>query len=265
MARLGLDVDRVTAAGKELQARAGELDVIVGKIEGIVRGLPGVWDGPDAQQFVNEWWPEHKKTLQAASSHVAGLGRSALNNASEQSDVSKTYNGSGGTPLATPTPTLPVEPGGVATEPGAASTGSEAVASHFQDWRKQHGDGTRLDYNNNGYLQCVELANGYSESMFPGHSKSELLGDPASAKDLYASANSQYFDKVPGPPQVGDLIVIGQNSYSADGHVAIVESTDPLRVVQQSGAPEHQARGTFTSGVSGTEMNALVGYLRPKR
>lgn len=100
MARQGMDVDQVESAGKELKARSQEIDALVAKVDGIVRKLPGVWDGPDAQQFVNEWWPEHKKSLAHVSTSVAGLGQSALNNASQQRQVSGSNGGGLG-------PTLP--------------------------------------------------------------------------------------------------------------------------------------------------------------
>lgn len=91
MARLGMDVDAVRGVSKQLHTQAASIDALIGKIQGVVSSLPGVWDGPDAQQFVNEWWPEHKKTLQAASSHIEGLAKSASNNADEQARVSGRY------------------------------------------------------------------------------------------------------------------------------------------------------------------------------
>lgn len=91
MARLGMDVDQVLAVSKKLRAEAGNIDALVAKIQGIVNSLPGIWDGPDAQQFVHDWWPEHKKTLQAASSHIAGLADAAKHNVDEQNRVSGRY------------------------------------------------------------------------------------------------------------------------------------------------------------------------------
>ena len=96
MTRLGMDVDQVESTGKELKARSQEIDALVTKVDGIVRKLPGVWDGPDSQQFVNEWWPEHRKTLVHVSTSVAGLGQSAMNNASEQREASTGGGGSSG-------------------------------------------------------------------------------------------------------------------------------------------------------------------------
>lgn len=92
MARVGMEVDQVAAAGKALKDRSAEIDSVVAKLDGIVRTMPSVWDGPDSQQFVNDWWPDHKRMLVSASTRVAGLGQSALNNASEQREASGTGN-----------------------------------------------------------------------------------------------------------------------------------------------------------------------------
>jgi uncharacterized protein YukE len=86
-----MDVDAVLTVSKKLHTEAGQIDALIGKIQGIVNSLPGIWDGPDATQFVNEWWPEHKKTLQNASSHIEGLSKSAKNNAEEQRRISGRY------------------------------------------------------------------------------------------------------------------------------------------------------------------------------
>ena len=88
MAKLGMDVEQVLAVSKRLQAESLAIEALVNKIQGIVTSLPGIWDGPDAQQFVNDWWPEHKKTLLATKERIAGLAVAARNNANEQSKVS---------------------------------------------------------------------------------------------------------------------------------------------------------------------------------
>jgi surface antigen/uncharacterized protein YukE len=111
---MGMDADLVAQAGKALKDRAGEIDALVAKLDAIVRSIHGVWEGPDSDQFVNEWWPEHKKTLVAASSHVSGLGQSALNNASEQRDASHA-GGSGAAPNHSDTGTPSAQPPATST------------------------------------------------------------------------------------------------------------------------------------------------------
>lgn len=88
MARMGMDVDAVETAGRNLKSQAGELQAKLAQIDGLVRNLPSIWDGKDASEFVNSWWPEHKRSLTKVISHIDGLGQAALNNASEQRDVS---------------------------------------------------------------------------------------------------------------------------------------------------------------------------------
>jgi uncharacterized protein YukE len=91
-----MEVERVEAAARSLQARASEIDGLVGRIDAIVSRVPGVWEGPEAQRFVREWWPTQRRALVAASSRVAGLGLAALKNANEQRDASNTSGASPG-------------------------------------------------------------------------------------------------------------------------------------------------------------------------
>jgi surface antigen/uncharacterized protein YukE len=96
MARMGMDVDAVESAGRALKERASQLDTIVAALDRTVKSLNHVWEGKDAQTFVETWWPEHRTALVAMRSHVDGLGQSALNNASEQRGVSDEHGGGGG-------------------------------------------------------------------------------------------------------------------------------------------------------------------------
>jgi uncharacterized protein YukE len=92
MVQLGMDADAVEAAGRQLQAKAQSIDAVVAQVNRSVTSLISVWDGRDAQAF-NASWPDIQKSIAAASQAVAGLGQSALNNASEQRQAS----GSSGT------------------------------------------------------------------------------------------------------------------------------------------------------------------------
>ncbi|CAM3821450.1 hypothetical protein [Smaragdicoccus niigatensis] len=88
MARMGMDVEKVHEAGRQLKAGATDIAKAIAAIESSVNHLSSVWDGPDAKRFVHEWWPQHKKELLAAQQHIDGLGQSALNNESEQRHAS---------------------------------------------------------------------------------------------------------------------------------------------------------------------------------
>ncbi len=88
MARMGMDVDAVENTGRQLKTQASNIGNLVSQIDKVVQSLTSVWDGKDAQTFVHDWWPQHKKALLAAQQQIDGLGQSALNNASEQRNVS---------------------------------------------------------------------------------------------------------------------------------------------------------------------------------
>lgn len=88
MARQGMDVEAVEQKARELKNHAVAIGNLIAQLDQAVASLPSVWEGADAQQFVNDWWPEHKRALQAAQSAVDGLGQSAINNAAAQREVS---------------------------------------------------------------------------------------------------------------------------------------------------------------------------------
>jgi uncharacterized protein YukE len=83
-----MDVDAVEGIAKQLQSLADQISQLESQINGKVQQLPGIWDGKDAQTFVTQWWPQHQKSLKAAAEAVKGLGQAAINNASQQRDVS---------------------------------------------------------------------------------------------------------------------------------------------------------------------------------
>jgi len=87
MTQMGMDVEAVENVGRQQKQSAASVDQVVGGLDKTVNGLLQLWEGPDAQRFVQSW-PTFRKSLIAAQASVAGLGQSALNNASEQRDAS---------------------------------------------------------------------------------------------------------------------------------------------------------------------------------
>jgi uncharacterized protein YukE len=83
-----MDADAVENSGRQLKSQAANIGSLIAQIDKVVNSLASVWDGQDAQQFVHDWWPQHKKSLVVAQQQIDGLGQSALNNASEQRQVS---------------------------------------------------------------------------------------------------------------------------------------------------------------------------------
>lgn len=118
MNRLGMDVDAVESAGRALKAHADRIDGIIRALDRSVKSLGPVWQGATAQRFIQRTWPAYRTELVAAREHIAGLGQSALNNASEQRGVSR---GSGGTAGS--------------TSGGAIADSTRGVIAQFKDPR----------------------------------------------------------------------------------------------------------------------------------
>lgn len=229
MARTGMDVDQISAAGNALKERAADIDALVAKIDGIVRNMPGVWDGPDSQQFVNEWWPEHKRTLVAASAHVAGLGQSALNNASEQREVSGSSGGGIATPSAHDSQTFPSDQPVASPVQGPAGPQNYKVTDSISRALGEVGTSRPTGYNQEG--ECIKSVQRWINSaggVFKGGgpvdgylNSGAVPVDPANAAPgdviQYTSTNS------PNSWENGvhTVMVVGTN---ADGTLHIVQS-----------------------------------------
>ena len=129
MTQMGMDVEAVESVGRQLKQGAAAVDPIVGTLDKAVSSLAQLWDGPDAQRLIQSW-PTFRKSLVAAQASIAGLGQSALNNASEQRQAS----GAGARPAVVPlsamgpvapavTPTAhPGEDLGTSQQPGPSAT-----------------------------------------------------------------------------------------------------------------------------------------------
>jgi surface antigen/uncharacterized protein YukE len=235
MAQLGMDVDAVEAAGRQLQAKAQSLDAVVANLDKTVASLNGVWDGKDAQTFINEWWPEHKKALSAASASVAGLGQSALNNASEQRQASGISGAGvaglgaaglaaavgGGAILAAGNP-APAGAGGAAEGSKGATSGSlppasdseqatyhqfEASTSHYDA-----GVGYNVDANGKGVDNCTAWADWRREQLgyaSTGGTGGEMAGKAGGSASI--------------APTLGALGSYMPTDAGTAGHVFIVE------------------------------------------
>lgn len=146
-----------------------------------------------------------------------------------------------------------------------SSNDSERNASVLGDWRKTVPDGTRIDWDGAAGIQCVDVVRHYLDAHFPGQS---VGGGFNHAYQMYERSDPSLLERIPpgGKPRVGDIIVIGPNTWSPQsGHVAIVDRVDPdgtVHVIQQSGGD--QEKGVFTGKPSKVEMDALIGYLRPR-
>ena len=85
----GMDTDAVRTMGNKLQGQHHQaIQSVIDQVEGMVNDTNATWVGADAERF-RGWWPEKRSALIAIRDDLHGFGQSAINNASEQDDVSE--------------------------------------------------------------------------------------------------------------------------------------------------------------------------------
>ncbi|HEX4443165.1 MAG TPA: CHAP domain-containing protein [Galbitalea sp.] len=269
MARMGMDVDAVAAAGHELQAKAQSIDSVVSNLDGIVNKLNGVWAGKDAEVFINEWWPAHKKDLTAASTSISGLGQSALNNASEQRQVSTSAGAaiagvagiaaaggaaaaSGGSSSSTTS---------TADNPGATSgslapiSASEAAAYHqFESQTYPNAKYGEVDGNGKPPDNCTSWADWRREQL-------GLSGTSGTGGEMAGNLGGT----TSTPPTLGALGSYDPSDSKGAGHVFVVEgvtSNNPPTIqiseANYEGSPDIHPR-TLTQGADGNWYGQGMG------
>lgn len=83
----GMNVGEVKDLGGKLKSISTQINDMVNMLNGKVANTS--WVGPDATKFKNDWWPQHRQHLQKMIQDLDGFGQSALNNASEQENISR--------------------------------------------------------------------------------------------------------------------------------------------------------------------------------
>jgi uncharacterized protein YukE len=272
MARMGMDADVVEQSGRQLKSHAASIGSLVSQLDRMVNGLTAVWDGQDAQRFVHEWWPQHRKSLTAAQQQIDGLGQSALNNASEQRQASSGGGGAGVSSAAMA--------GGAVAAVAGASSGAAAradAARKFVDKWNNKG----IDVDGRFDRQCVDVFRQYSKDVV-GH---DISSTGLYAKQIYTdyatNGAADYYDRIPageGGPQPGDVIVYQpapgfENKYPA-GHVAVVTEVGQngdYKVIEQNYSYWDHVDGNDNAAVRQHNLNekgtgvTVLGYLRPKK
>lgn len=253
MARMGMDADLVAQAGKALKDRAGEIDTLVAKLDGIVRSIHGVWEGPDSDQFVNEWWPEHKKTLVAASSHVAGLGQSALNNASEQRDVSGTHGGGSGGSI----PSQPQSPPSTPPDLSGQARGTSGTLSpgDLAAYRQFETEGLRLHSGPDGSYYVDQNGSAVNNCTAWVEYRRTQLGLPTNSGTGGTMAGN-LGGTAATPPTLGAAVSYYPSDSPQNGHVMVVEeikSTNPptIRVSEDNYANAYNDSRVWTQQPDG--------------
>lgn len=90
MALRGADIDKLRDLANRLQNTWGsQIDQLISQIDTQVQASASdVWIGPDADQFRNQIWPQHKAALKAARQALADAGATAKRNADVQETTS---------------------------------------------------------------------------------------------------------------------------------------------------------------------------------
>jgi len=213
MARMGMDADAVEQTGRELKRSGESVASLVGAIDKTVKGLASVWDGPDARRFVSEWWPQHKAALLAVGESVSGLGQSALNNVSEQREVS----GEGGV-----------------RDAGGGAGGGGSVADHPRDDHPAAGS-------TSGALPPSDRAC-YDQWLHNGQPKTKVADNCTSWVEFRRQTMDPPMSVPPGhggamagnaggttstPPTLGAIVSFGAGTDADPGHVMIIEEVRP--------------------------------------
>jgi surface antigen len=213
-----MDADVVEQAGRQLRNQATSIGALAAQLDKLVNGLPAVWDGQDAQQFVNSWWPQHKKSLLAAQQQVDGLGQSALNNASEQRGVSSTS----GTSTTSAAGVAAASATSAAAAGGGASGAAPAAAGSSDDTRSQ-GKETHINPAAKYVGQCTY---GAYEKWYHATGDQYYPAFTGNAKDMPVTA-AQAGYSVTDVPHDRAMVVFQPGVHYADatnGHVAWVDS-----------------------------------------
>lgn len=118
-----------------------------------------------------------------------------------------------------------------------------------------------IDDDADGSYDCVDIPEDWCQYLWPSVPINHILGY-GNAKDLYANASSQYFEKLPPniTAQAGDIPVWGATPTNAYGHIAVTIHDDGtnLTVVEQNTYTQEAATIAHRSHTN------IIGFLRPK-
>ena len=119
MAQMGMDVDAVETAARELKNRAAQLAQLTARLNSTVNSLPSRWEGNDARRFTSTEWPGHRAKLNSVHQELSAAGDRLLQQAREQREASSANGSSAGgsASLSARTPSV-TSPQGGAVPPG---------------------------------------------------------------------------------------------------------------------------------------------------
>lgn len=136
--------------------------------------------------------------------------------------------------------------------------------------------GRRIDTDGVYGSQCVDVVTNYIQYTF-NRPWRQVLNPVSGAKDLFAAAHDQYFDKIRNNkadvnqvPRQGDICVYDKTPTNPYGHAGVVEGADKdgVMLVQQDGSIDTNRDGN-ADGVCFVKFrrwgqSPCIGWLRPK-
>lgn len=95
-ARIGMDASVVRQAASAIDSHAGDLDRVIGSVDGLVSEITGNWFGASATEFHESWAHRHRGALTALTTALHAYARVARTNADAQDRTSAVSEGSAG-------------------------------------------------------------------------------------------------------------------------------------------------------------------------
>lgn len=86
MAIWGLDVQQVRQLSTQLNGKAADIDSILSTLTNVLNSTQ--WEGPDANNFRNEWTGQHTSALRQVSAALRDAASKAQQNAAQQEQTS---------------------------------------------------------------------------------------------------------------------------------------------------------------------------------
>tara|TARA_R110002020_G_scaffold77567_2_gene195782 strand:+ start:2702 stop:2968 length:267 start_codon:yes stop_codon:yes gene_type:complete len=86
MAVWGLDVQQVRQLSSQLNQKAADIDGVLSTLTSALNSTQ--WEGPDANQFRNDWSGQHTSALRQVAQALRDAGQKASQNAAAQEQTS---------------------------------------------------------------------------------------------------------------------------------------------------------------------------------
>lgn len=86
MAIWGLDIQQVRQLSTQLNGKAADIDSILSTLTNVLNSTQ--WEGPDANNFRNEWTGQHTSALRQVAAALRDAASKAQQNAAQQEQTS---------------------------------------------------------------------------------------------------------------------------------------------------------------------------------